>query len=85
MHNQLGLTPPLDTRARPFYDRPYQVIGAARFTAALREAITDPQVRRLPLAGAVDQFTDSTDAAGDLRLMRACAAAEISAASRVAG
>ena len=78
MHNQLGLTPPLDTRTRPFHDRPYQVIGAARFTAALREAITDPQVRRLPLAGSVDQFTDSTDAAGDLRFTRACAAAEIS-------
>jgi Domain of unknown function (DUF4037) len=42
MHNQLGLTPSLDTRTRPFHDRPYQVIGAARFTAALREAITDP-------------------------------------------
>jgi hypothetical protein len=74
MHNDLGLIPPLDARTRRFYDRPYQVIGAARFTAALREAITDPQVKRLPLAGAVDQFIDSTDAAGDLRLMRACAA-----------
>jgi hypothetical protein len=75
MHNDLGLTPPLGTRTRRFYDRPYQVMGAARFTAALRAAITDPQVKRLPLTGAVDQFTDSTDAAGDLRLMRACAAA----------
>jgi hypothetical protein len=82
MHNQLGLTPPLDTRTRPFHDRPYQVIGAARFTAALREASTDPQIRRLPLAGAFDQFTDSTDAAADLCFTRACAAAEIGAASR---
>ena len=30
-HNQLGLTPPLDTGTRGFYDRPYQVIDAARF------------------------------------------------------
>jgi uncharacterized protein DUF4037 len=75
LHNDLGLTPPLDTRTRHFYDRPYQVIGAARFTAALRAAITDPQVKRLPLTGAIDQFTDSTDAAGDLHLMHACAAA----------
>ena len=75
LHNQLGLTPPLDTRTHGFYDRPYQVIDAARFTAVLREAITDPQIRRLPPAGAIDQFVDSTDAVGDLRFLRACAAA----------
>ena len=70
-HNQLGLTPPLDTRTRRFYDRPYQVIDAARFAAALREEITDPQIRHLPPIGAIDQFTDSTDATGNLRLLRA--------------
>jgi Domain of unknown function (DUF4037) len=76
LHNQLGLTTlPLDTRTHGFYDRPYQVIGADRFTAVLREAITDPQIRRLPPAGAIDQFVDSTDAAGDLRFLRACAIA----------
>lgn len=72
LHNRLGLTPPLDPRTRGFFDRPYRVLGAGRFTAALRETITDPQVRRLPLAGAVDQFIDSTDAAGDPGLLRAC-------------
>jgi hypothetical protein len=71
LHNQLGLTPPLNARTRGFHDRPYQVIGATRFTAALREAITDPQIRHLPLTGAVDQFTDSTDAISDLRFLRA--------------
>jgi hypothetical protein len=76
LHNELGLTPPLDPRTRPFYDRPYQVIGAERFTAALREAITDPVVRRLPLTtGSIDQFIDSTDAIGDLGFLRACVAA----------
>jgi hypothetical protein len=75
LHNQSGLTPPLDTRTRGFYDRPYQVIDADRFTAVLREAITDPQIRRLPPAGAIDQFVDSTDAANDLRFLRACATA----------
>ncbi len=75
LHNQLGLTPPLDTRTRLFYDRPYHVIDAGRFTAALREAITEPQVRRLPVTGAVDQFVDSTDAFGHLRFLRACARA----------
>ena len=75
LHNELGLTPQLDPRTRPFYDRPYQVIGAGRFTAALREAISDPAVRRLPPTGAVDQFIDSTDALGDLGFLRACVAA----------
>ncbi|HEX3960492.1 MAG TPA: hypothetical protein VHZ03_28285 [Trebonia sp.] len=73
LHNQLRLTPPLDTRTRRFYDRPYRIISAARFTAALRDAVTDPQVRRLPLTGAIDQFVDSTDAAGDLGSLRPCA------------
>jgi Domain of unknown function (DUF4037) len=74
-HNQLDLTPPLDTRTRGFYDRPYQVIDAARFMAALREAITDPQIRQLPPTGAIDQFVDNTDAAVHLRFLRACATA----------
>jgi hypothetical protein len=71
-HNRLRLTPPLDTRTRRFYGRPYRVLGAARFAAALRESITDPQVSQLPRAGAVDQFIDSTDAAGDPSFLRAC-------------
>ena len=72
LHNRLGLTSPLDPRPRRFFDRPYLVLGAGRFTSALRETIADPRVRDLPLAGAADQFTDSTDAAGDQRFLRAC-------------
>src|SRR3984957_15017063 len=34
LHNQSGLTAPLNTGTRRFYDRPYQVIAADRFTAA---------------------------------------------------
>jgi hypothetical protein len=77
LHNKLELTPPLDTRTRRFYDRPFQVLGAARFSAALRDAISDPRVRHLPPAGAVDQFIDNTDAVGDLNFLRACTAAAI--------
>jgi hypothetical protein len=77
MHNELELTPPLDSRARRFYDRPYKVIGAGRFADALREAITDPRIRELPLSGAIDQFIDSTDAADNVRFLRACAATPI--------
>ena len=46
-HNGLGLTEPLDPGTRPYYDRPYQVLDAGRFAAALTAAITDPLVRRL--------------------------------------
>ena len=70
-HNQLGLTEPLDPATRGFYDRPYQVPGAARFACALTTAITDPRLRGRPPIGAADQFIDSTDALGDLRCPRA--------------
>ena len=76
-HNELGFTPPMDIRVRRFYERPYRVIDAARFTAALREAITDPQIRHLPLTGAIDQFTDSTDAIVRLGFLRVCARAVV--------
>ena len=77
LHNRLRLTPPLDTRTRGFYDRPYQVIGADRFTAALLGAVTDARIRELPLTGAIDQYVDSTEALGAPGFLRACAAAGI--------
>lgn len=61
LHNRLGLTAPLETATRGFYDRPFQVIGAQRFADALGAAIVDPRIRELPPAGSVDQFGDSTD------------------------
>lgn len=75
LHNQLGLTPPLDTRTRGFYDRPYQVIGADRFTAVLREAITDPQIRRLPSVAPSTSSSTAPTPPHDLRFLRACAVA----------
>jgi hypothetical protein len=66
-HNRLGLAEPLDPATRPYYDRPYQVLGAGRFAAALSGAIDDPAIRRLPSAGAADQVIDSTPVLGDLR------------------
>jgi hypothetical protein len=77
LHNTLALTPPLDPVVRPtFYDRPYRVIDAGRFVAALRGRVRDEQVRALPLAGAADQFIDSTDAIADQALVRAAVAAQ---------
>jgi hypothetical protein len=69
-HNRLGLTEPLDPATRPYYDRPFQVLDAGRFAAALAAGIGDPAVRRLPPDGAADQFIDSTDALGDVRRVR---------------
>ncbi|WP_371573403.1 DUF4037 domain-containing protein [Streptomyces sp. NBC_01314] len=61
IHNQLGLTDPVDPATRPYHSRPFQVLHAERFTAALSTRITDPAIRSLPMTGAVDQFIDSTD------------------------
>ncbi len=61
-HNRAGLTDPLDADPRPFYDRPFDVIGADRFESALMARITDEAVRQLPThLGHVDQVVDTTD------------------------
>jgi hypothetical protein len=78
LHNALSITAPLDPAVRPaYYDRPYEVPGAGRFARALRDQVADERVRALPLTGAVDQFIDSTDAAGSQPVVRAAVAAAI--------
>jgi hypothetical protein len=59
--NGLGLARVVPATRRGYFDRPYAVIGADRFAAALVEAIRDPAVRALPLTGAVSQYVDSSD------------------------
>jgi hypothetical protein len=61
IHNDLGVTPPVDPTPRPFFGRPFQVLFADRFAAALRNAIEDEMLRDLPAIGGVDQFVDCTD------------------------
>lgn len=70
-HNALGLTEPVDPATRPYHSRPYQVLHAERFVAALMAAVTDPEVRGLPAVGAVDQYVDSSDLLCDRPLTRA--------------
>ncbi|WP_432851626.1 DUF4037 domain-containing protein [Amycolatopsis sp. CA-161197] len=53
-HNSLGLTEPIDPRTRGFHNRPYRVLGADRFVAALHPGAI----------GAIDQWVDSTDVLG---------------------
>ena len=61
LHNDLGLTEPLDTSVRLYYSRPFQVVAADRFHDALLATIIDPAIRDLPPVGAIDQYVDSTD------------------------
>ena len=54
---------------------------SSRFTVALRGSITDPAIRALPLADAVNQVIDSTDALADATTLRAAVAALLHPAS----
>ncbi|WP_191843107.1 DUF4037 domain-containing protein [Catellatospora chokoriensis] len=74
--NTLGLAEVVDARRRPFHDRPFPVIGADRFAAALTARIADPWLAGLTPVGAVDQFVDSTDV-----LCRPAAARAVTAAA----
>lgn len=60
-HDARGLTAPVDPTIRDYHGRPAQVLLADRFTDALLRTVTDPELLDLPLVGAVDQATDSTD------------------------
>lgn len=66
-HNALGITPPLNTATGDFAVgindavRPFCVLNANRFAKACQESITDGALRRLPVVGAIDQLTASTD------------------------
>ncbi|MGW0654605.1 DUF4037 domain-containing protein, partial [Streptomyces umbrinus] len=71
MHNQLGLTEPVDPTTRPYHSRPFQVLHAERFTEALMARITDPAIVSLPAFGTADQFIDSTDVLSHPELTRA--------------
>jgi len=60
-HNRAGLTDPVDPTTGNYHQRPARVLGADRFSQAMLATVTDPELRALPLVGAVDQAVDSTD------------------------
>jgi hypothetical protein len=71
MHNELGVTTPVEPRLAPFFGRPYQVPHAMRFVDAVLRAIESPLIRTLPPhIGSVDQFADSTDILDDIAKTR---------------
>ncbi|NUT46323.1 MAG: hypothetical protein HOV94_03235, partial [Saccharothrix sp.] len=80
MHNETALTEPVDPTTRPFHDRPYRVLHAERFAAALIAGVHDPVLRDLPLTGALDQFVDNTDVHQDRALTRLLVRAALGAA-----
>jgi hypothetical protein len=61
LHNRSGVSAPEDSGLQQFYDRPYRVLNAFRFVEATRAAITDAELRELPLHGSISQCVDSTD------------------------
>jgi hypothetical protein len=68
--NRLDLAEPVDPAPRPFFDRPYPVIDAGRFAAALLERVQDDVLATRPPIGAVDQYVDSTDVLMRAELIR---------------
>ena len=69
--NALKITKPLSIDATNYFGRPYLVIHADELACAIRQAIRNPEVRKIRTwVGSIDQFTDSTDVIQDLRLGR---------------
>lgn len=52
----------IDCSHRDYHDRGYVVGPAGPFASHLLDHVSDPELRRLPHIGAVDQVIDSTDA-----------------------
>jgi hypothetical protein len=62
LHNALGITEHIEPRVSRYYGRPYLVIHGDRFVTAIRAAMVDEAVKRLPPhLGSVTQWVDSTD------------------------
>ncbi|WP_051970728.1 hypothetical protein [Kitasatospora azatica] len=66
--NELGLAAPAEATTRRYHDRPFQVLDASRFAAALRSGISDPNLRSRPLHGAIDQYVDNIEVLGSAAL-----------------
>jgi hypothetical protein len=62
MHARLGITPPLPTQVSNYHGRPFLVIHAEVFVAAIRDQISDEKVRHISTnIGGVDVFSNSAD------------------------
>ncbi|MEU6728796.1 DUF4037 domain-containing protein [Nonomuraea wenchangensis] len=77
LQNRLALAERLDEGVRGFHDRPFRVIGGDRFAEALLASVSDPAIRALPVAGCVDQLSDSTQVLMESGRARALTAAAL--------
>ena len=69
-HNALAITEEVEPSVRLFYTRPFRVLSSRRFVDACLAQVEDEWLRSLPLTGAIDQWSDSTDVLSDPPLTR---------------
>ena len=84
-HNAVGITEEVEPTVRFFYARPFRVLGSGRFVDACLAEVSDPWLRSLPLVGAIDQLSDSTDVLSDparSRRLRRCTASRLECRER---
>lgn len=67
-HNELGITPPVETELHSYFGRPFQIMRPDPFVEALLAAVESPQLRTVKPIGSVSQFTDSTAVHDNLAL-----------------
>ena len=69
IHNDLGITAPIDPRTRLYHSRPFRVLHAERFAESTAAAIAEPAIRaiveRAGLIGSIDQISDNVGVVSD--------------------
>jgi Domain of unknown function (DUF4037) len=70
-HNSLSVTQMIAEELTKFYSRPFQVIHAEHFAAALQGSVDDPLLRQRCEAGSINQFVDNTSILTQPRIGRA--------------
>ncbi|MCU1464717.1 MAG: hypothetical protein JWM72_645 [Actinomycetia bacterium] len=71
LHNETGLTDPVDPRVSFFYGRPFRVPKGDRFVDACLRRVRDDSLRSRPLVGSIDQIVDSIDVLENVQLTQA--------------
>jgi len=73
MHNGLGITRPLNTKATYFHSRPFRVIQSDKFASEILSVIGSEELKKLPqFLGSIDQYIDSTDILAYANKYRRC-------------
>lgn len=69
LHNELQITEYISEKVSYYYGRPYLVIHADSFVAAIRQAITSEEIKRMDFfCGSVNQLVESDDEISNVRL-----------------